>query len=52
MPRAKFVKRFDNPAIPHKHLNNVLKKNIVTPHVHDPNFPGGVRYPYDWEVPR
>ena len=43
--------RFDGPSHYHKHFNKVTDKWIETPHVHDPFFPGGVRYPQRWEVP-
>ena len=33
--------------------NKSFKEKIETPHVHDPNYPGGVRYPgRPWEVPQ
>jgi len=34
------------------HRNKILKQNIGTPHVHEPGFPGGVRYPELWEMPK
>jgi hypothetical protein len=34
------------------HFNKVLKEDIFTPHVHDPYFPGGVRYAEKWEIPK
>jgi len=43
------VKRFDKTG--KFHHNNILGKDIYTPHIHDPLTPGGVRYPYTWEVP-
>jgi hypothetical protein len=47
------MKRFDgNPIAYHRHRNKVLKEYIYTPHVHDPTFPGGIRYPYEWEIPK
>ncbi len=42
--------RFDGSSHYHKHFNKVTDKWIETPHVHDPFFPGGVRYPQRWEV--
>ena len=46
------VKRYDNPKIIDEHFNKTLNKWIKTPHIHDPNFPGGVRHPYPWEIPQ
>jgi hypothetical protein len=43
------VKRFDGAS--DRHYNKFLKEYIGTPHVHDTNFPGGVRYPEPWENP-
>jgi len=45
------VKRFDGSNHPHSHFNTHSKEWIDTPHVHDPSKPGGIRYPYIWEVP-
>ncbi len=44
------VKRFDTGG--GSHFNTVLKREVPTPHVHDPLSPGGVRAPYNWEIPR
>jgi hypothetical protein len=46
------VVRFDNSGkINQSHFNKILKKEIHEPHIHDPLFPGGVRYPEAWEIP-
>lgn len=42
-------KRYDGQG--RGHTNKPLGKKIETPHIHDPNYPGGVRPPADWEVP-
>ena len=44
------VKRFDR--LGEGHRNKILKENISTPHIHDSNYSGGVRYPEIWEVPK
>ena len=47
------VKRFDNlTGNHHSHFNKVLKQEIFEPHVHDPTYPGGVRHPFFWEIPK
>ena len=43
------VKRYDGMGKGHR--NKVLKELINTPHVHDPNFPGKIRYPFPEEMP-
>ncbi|MCB1119551.1 MAG: RHS repeat-associated core domain-containing protein, partial [Chlamydiia bacterium] len=37
------IKRYDGPQHPHKHYNKNLREEILTPHVHDPSCPGGIR---------
>jgi len=32
--------------------NKATGTDVDTPHVHDPEAPGGVRPPYDWEIPK
>ena len=44
------VKRYDGPS-GDSHWNKVLKEDVKTPHVHDPNYPGGVRPALLWEIP-
>ena len=46
------VKRFDGPQHEHYHFNKVLKKRVYAPHVHDAHYPGGVRLPEVWEIPK
>jgi RHS repeat-associated protein len=47
------MKRFDgNPIAYHEHHSKFFKENIKMPHIHDPTFPGKIRYPYDWETPK
>lgn len=43
------AKRFDLMGAPH--FNKTTKQYVPTPHVHDPDTPGGVRVPEPWEVP-
>lgn len=45
------MKRFDGNQTPHGHFNKVLDKKILTPHVHDPYYPGGIRPALPWEIP-
>jgi RHS repeat-associated protein len=47
----KFVKgkRYDGTG--ESHYNKVTKEHVQTPHVHDPDTPGGVRPPRPEEVP-
>ena len=33
------------------HRNKILKQDIKTPHIHDPSYPGGIRYPEHQEFP-
>ncbi len=33
------------------HFNKVTGERVATPHVHDPNTPGGVRPPNQEEIP-
>jgi RHS repeat-associated protein len=42
-------KRYD--AKGKAHTNKFLGEKIDTPHVHDPAYPGGVRYPNNTEIP-
>lgn len=44
------VKRFD--GIGKSHQNKILAKDFETPHIHDPNCSGGIRYPEMWEIPK
>ena len=44
------VKRYD--GIGKGHRNKILKEELETPHVHDADYPGGIRYPEAWEVPK
>ncbi|MBF5058597.1 RHS repeat-associated core domain-containing protein [Candidatus Neptunochlamydia vexilliferae] len=44
------LKRYD--GIGKSHRNKILKMDINTPHIHDPQYPGGIRYPKDWELTR
>jgi hypothetical protein len=44
------IKRFDGCG--DSHYNNVLEERIFAPHMHDPHYPGKVRPPYDWEIPK
>jgi hypothetical protein len=48
--RWELVKRYDKLSDPH--YNKFLNKYIETPHIHDSTFPGEVRYPFEWEVPK
>ena len=43
--------RFDGPYSPHEHYHKDTKRDILTPHVHDPKVLGGIRQPNYWEVP-
>ena len=43
-------KRYDGTGAAHR--NKVTGENVETPHVHDPNTPGGVRVPEPWEIPK
>lgn len=43
------VKRYD--ATGKEHHNKYLKKDIFSPHVHDPQFPGKIRPAEPWEIP-
>ncbi|MGE5196045.1 MAG: hypothetical protein ACM3JI_01790, partial [Anaerolineae bacterium] len=46
------VKRFDgNLHHPHQHYNKTTKRDIATPHIHDPFASGGIRIPKSWEIP-
>lgn len=42
-------KRYDGQGKGHR--NKELKEDINTPHIHDPKYPGKVRYPETWELP-
>lgn len=44
------VKRFDRTGKSHR--NKVTKKDISTPHVHDPKIPGGIRPAQPCEIPK
>jgi hypothetical protein len=44
------VVRYDGVGV--GHTNKILRKKIETPHMHDPQYPGGVRYVDDWEMPK
>lgn len=44
--------RYDGPYHPHEHFNKSIKKRIDTPHIHDTTTPGGVRPPFEWEIPQ
>ena len=47
------IKRFDGyGGLESRHYNKIQQKYIETPHVHDPLYEGGVRYPEIWEIPR
>jgi len=47
------LKRYDgNPIARHMHHNKFLEKDICTPHIHDSTFPGEVRCPLEWEIPK
>jgi hypothetical protein len=47
------IKRYDGPGdVSDRHYNKFLKIYIETPHIHDPFYSGGVRYPELWEIPR
>ena len=54
-PNPKNPTRFDEikgyDGIEGRHYNNVTEEWIETPHVHDPNRPGGIRVPELWEIP-
>lgn len=43
------VKRYDGKGKAHQNKN--FKEKIETPHIHDLNYPGGIRYPEPWEIP-
>ncbi|GLI10879.1 hypothetical protein YDYSG_69150 [Paenibacillus tyrfis] len=42
-------KRYDGQGA--GHYNKQTGEMVDTPHVNDPNVPGGVRKPYPWEIP-
>ena len=44
------AKRYDGTG--GSHYNKATGTDVDTPHVHDPKAPGGVRSPYDWEIPK
>lgn len=44
------TKRFDGVGSD-KHWNKVLKKDMYSPHVHEPGCPGGTRPAQAWEIP-
>jgi RHS repeat-associated protein len=44
--------RFDGPQHQHYHFNKITNERVYTPHIHDPNCPGGVRMPLINELPR
>ena len=44
------VKRYDGTG--DSHYNKKTGEDIVSPHVHDPSVPGGVRKPYPDEIPK
>ena len=43
------VKGFDRYG--REHYNKALEEYINTPHIHDATTPGGIRYPYPFEIP-
>ena len=43
------VKGFDRYG--RDHYNKALEEYINTPHIHDATTPGGIRYPYPFEIP-
>ncbi|MFI0436064.1 MAG: RHS repeat-associated core domain-containing protein [Parachlamydiaceae bacterium] len=45
------VKRYDGPQHEHYHFNKAIKKRVYAPHIHDPYYPGGIRTPFEWELP-
>ena len=47
--RWESLKRYD--GLGKSHRNKILKQNIETPHIHDPSYPGEIRYPEFWEIP-
>jgi RHS repeat-associated protein len=44
--------RYDGNGHPNEHYNGVTGTSVPTPHVHDPNCPGGVRPAEPWEIPQ
>ncbi len=38
-------------GVGYSHHNKILRKDIYTPHVHDPTFPGGIRPAEIYETP-
>jgi hypothetical protein len=46
------IKRFDRFGKGEGHYNKILGEFIKEPHIHDPTFPGEVRYPYLDEIPK
>lgn len=45
------IKRYDGPGS-NAHFNKVLEQYIDTPHIHEPQCPGGVRPASSWEMPK
>ena len=46
------MKRYDGSRSSLSHYNKVTGEEIGTPHIHDPQCPGGVRIPEPWEIPK
>ena len=45
------AKRFDGVGVRDGHYNNVERRYIPEPHIHDPKYPGVPREPAPWEFP-
>jgi RHS repeat-associated protein len=46
------ILRFDNSGTNQSHFNKYYGVEVFEPHIHDPFFPGEVRYPILREIPR